>query len=365
MSSIHRTLGSGEYPAGVTDTFITTTADEDDQSTYTVPSLTTTATQQSSLLRLTSDVVSQLDLNETASDTLDYFSEDLPGFFDFHEITPNQRQLYSRLRALEDAACGRQDSGDESVRSFCKSSPAAAAGVPVGEIRLCGFCTGYVEEDCTGDEIYGKRPPLHLSPIEMWMGSREDPWTSLLVTARSHCQATQKFSLDPTVGERRFYAFNPRSLLADGAQIALKSSQNAFAYTPKSSRRTKHSGDAALSKALVLHPDSTAHRTIVKTTGFAGGAGNSPSGPAGSHNRSNASGGKIVKKTAQLDDGTGTDYETESSDGDDSDKKPPTSQSLNPNLEECFRCIYRDISPSHWCMRHFPNTDNLKRVSSN
>jgi hypothetical protein len=351
MSSTHRTLVSGEHPAGVTDTFTTATADEDDRSTYTVPSLTTTATQQSPLSRHTSDVVSQPDLNEIVSETLDHFSEDLPELSDFHEITPHQRQLYSRLRVLEDAACGRHDSGDGSVQSFCKSSPAAVTGVPVEEIRLCGFCTGYVEEGCAGNEIYGKPPALHLSPIKMWMRSREDPWTSLLVTARSHCQATQKFSLDPTVGERRFYPFNPRSLLA---QIA-----------PKSSRRTKCSGKTVLSKDLVLHPDPTVHRTIVETTGFAGGAGNSPSGPAGSHNRSNAAGDKTVKKAAHLDDGTGTDHEIESSDGDDSDGRPPTSQSFTPNLGEYFRCIYRDPPCPNWCLRPFPNIRNLKRVSSN
>ena len=354
MSSTHRTLVSGEHPAGVTDTFTTATADEDNRSTYTVPSLTTTATQQSSLPRHTSDMVSQPDLNKTASETLDHFSEDLPELSDFHEITPDQRQLYSRLRVLEDAACDRHDSGDESVRSFCKSSPAAVAGVPVEEIRLCGFCTGYVEEGCAGNGIYGKPPPLHLSPIEMWIGSREDPWTSLLVTARSHCQATQKFSLDSTMGERRFYPFNPRSLLADSVQIA-----------PKSPRRTKHSGDATPSKDLVLHPDPTVHRTIVKTTEFAGDTKNSPSSPAGTHNRSNASSNKITKKTTYLDDDTGTHHETESDDGDDSGKRPPTSQSFNPNLAEYFRCIYQDNPCSLRCLRPFRNIKQLKEVSSN
>jgi hypothetical protein len=354
MSSTHRTLVSGEHPAGVTDTFTTATADEDDRSTYTVPSLTTTATQQSSLPRHTSDAVSQPDLNDTASDALDHFSEDLPGLSDFHEITPDQRQLYSRLQVLEDVACDRHDSGDEGVRSFYKSSPTTVAGVPVGEIRLCGFCTGYVEEGCAGNEIYERPPPLHLSPIEMWTRSREDPWTSLLVTARSHCQATQKFSLDPTVGERRFYPFNPRSLLADNAQTA-----------PKSPRRTKHSGDAALPKDLVLHPDPTAHRTMVKTTEFAGGAKNSPSNPAGTHNRSKASGDKITKKTTYLDDSTETDHETESDDGDDSGKSPPTSQSFNPNLAEYFRCIYQDNPCILRCLEPFRSIKQLKEVSSN
>lgn len=354
MSSTHRTPVGAEHPAGVTDTFTTATADEDDRSTYTVPSLTTTATRQSSLLRHISDVVSQPDTNEAASETLDHLSEDLPGLSDFHEITPDQRQLYSRLRVLEDAAWDRHDSGDESVRSFCESSPTAVAGVPVEEIRLCGFCTGYVEESCAGNKIYGKPAPLDLSPIEMWMGSREDPWTSLLVTARSQCQATQKFSLDATVGERRFYPFNPRALLAGSAQIA-----------PKSSLRTKHSSGAALSKDLVLHPDPTVHRTIVETTGFAGGAGSSPSGPAGSHNRSNASGSKIMKKTTHWVDDTETDHETESDDEGDSGKRPPTSKYFNLNLRECFRCIYRDNPRGSWCLLPFRTIKLLRQVSSN
>jgi hypothetical protein len=325
-------------------------------STHSVPSLTTTVTQESSLSQHTSDGVSQQD-PYVVSEILDpSFENVLPESSDFQEITPDLRRICSILQVLEDAACGPHDSGAETTRG---SPPALLAG----EIRLCGLCTGYVRDDLALDNGCGVVDPSDLNAIGRWLASRDDPWTVLRMTARRQCQLTQRFSRDPAADARRFYYFDPQTLRSKGGQITSEISESPLAYTPESSTQTKHGSVIALFEELNLHPDSTGQRTTVKITGFAGSAENSSDGTIGSHDSSNSSGNATGKKMGQFDKGAGRDHDRESGDKEDSGGKPPTSPLFKSNFAEYFQCIYRDDPPYRECFMPFADMRTLKRVS--
>jgi hypothetical protein len=281
-------------------------------------------------------------------------STDFPGGLS-HELDmliPDARHMDHDLESLQSTICVRPKSGAKCRVPVFES--ARLGGRPTIKESSCELSSNFTQETPQTTHGLGIAQRAQVYAVDRWLRQRGlDPWSPV--------RATGNWSSRPiSNGPPSCGLVESRQMQMRRNPVACNLSRAIAAPPPDSLTPSEHSSVVALFEGLSLRLASEVKNSSIQIVGFAGGAEESPTAPAGSHQRPDSSKKARGKQKVNGCDQNGEKDGDTSGGRDDPNDRP---RKRNPaGFKGYFLCIYWYEALDIECCKAWRNIDSLKTV---